>query len=348
MKKMCASSVVSVGTFGMAALCLTIFMSVTAAQAAGRANRILVITASNGTNGNMLLSYNTGGILVGAIPTGGKGGASGNAGGIATDDGLIAAVNFASDSVSLFSRGRKGVLELEEIVPTVSSPVSVALARDHLYVLGAKSVASYRLRHGHHGGPELDGSSDLVLGDGSAAQVGVTGEGLILTEKNNVVEVVDLRRGAVSGETVAVKLPDGSMTPFGLVTSGEDAFVTIAHSDEISVIRDGEILSIVGSGTEHAPCWLTLVGGYVYSANSPSKSISAWKVTRDSLVQAIPVAATTAGSPIDIASSDRGLVAVLDGSSHITQYVVGRKGALIQTAVSETVSGANGLAVVDE
>ena len=53
----------------------------------------------------------------------------------------------------------------------------------------------------------------LVVGDGSAAQVGALANALLITEKSNVVETVGLRGGAVSGPAEAVAIPAGSDTP---------------------------------------------------------------------------------------------------------------------------------------
>ena len=55
-------------------------------------------------------------------------------------------------------------------------------------------------------------------------------------------------------------IPANVDTPFGLVTRSNDAYVTIAHADEISLVRNGQVLTVTASGTQHAPCWLALVG----------------------------------------------------------------------------------------
>src|SRR4051812_7591671 len=68
----------------------------------------LVVTASNAAE-NQLLVYNAMGKLTQTIPTGGQGGVSGNAGGIATEGGMVAVVNFGSQSVSIFERGGNGL-----------------------------------------------------------------------------------------------------------------------------------------------------------------------------------------------------------------------------------------------
>ena len=99
--------------------------------------------------------------------------------------------------------------------------------------------------------------------------------------------------------------------------------------------------------SDHAPCWVALVGRYLYSSNSPSHSISRYVVTGSRIVLDAPVAAMTSGAPTDIGSSGK-IVAVLDGGAqtHLTQFEVGDDGALRQLAVSIVNRGANGVAVI--
>jgi DNA-binding beta-propeller fold protein YncE len=76
--------------------------------------------------------------------TGGRGGVSGNAGGVAADGRLIAVVNFGSQSVSLFDLTHAGLV-LTDVVTTMSPPVSVTFGYGHLYVLGTTSIESHKL-----------------------------------------------------------------------------------------------------------------------------------------------------------------------------------------------------------
>lgn len=346
MKKLIGDGIFGLKVAALAsAFCLTVALASPALEAAN-ASRILVITASNDLEDNQLLAYDIAGDLVQTISTGGKGGATGNAGGIAAANGLIAVVNFSSETFSTFTRDQSGELHLEQVIDTVLSPVSVAFGHGHLYVLGSREIASYRLLAQDQVDTVADGIVGLKLGDGSAAQVGVAGGSLIVTEKNNTVETFALSSGAVVGPAVPVALPENSFTPFGLVTRGDNAYVTIAHSDKVALIKNGVLVAINSSGSEGAPCWLTEVGNFVYSANSPSHSVSAWKATGNNVVQAIAKAGTTEGAPTDIASIN-GLVAVFDTSGHITQFAVGQRGSLAELSKADAPKTANGLVVVD-
>jgi len=330
----------------MKSLCVAAAMLVATAGLAAAEPRTFVVTSSNNPAGNQLLVYDTAGNLIQTAPTGGLGGVAGNAGGIAATRDSIAVVNFQSESVSIFDVTDDGV-QFRETIAALSSPVSVAFGKDHLYVLGTTSVESHRLV-GRDVASTPDGSESLVVGDGSAAQVGVLANALLITEKSNVVETVALRGGAVGGPADAVEIPAGSDTPLGLATRGANGYVTIAHSDEVGLVKNGQLVALTGSGTQHAPCWLALVGAYLYSSNSPSHSISRYVVSGVSVTLDEAVVASTGGAPTDIASSGR-TVAVIDGGgqTHLTQFDVDDAGDLHQRAVSLIVNGANGVAVIE-
>jgi len=309
----------------------------------------LVVTASNAAK-NQLLVYNSGGQLIQTVPTQGQGGVSGNAGGIEAKGALVAVVNFGSQSVSIFERRGNG-FHMKQLVPTVSSPVSVAFGADHLYILGTTHVESHRM-YGAEVNSTPDGVVPLLKADGSSAQVGVVPNQLILTEKSNTIETVSLLPdGAVSGvPTLVQNIPANVNAPFGLVTRGNNAYVTIAHADEISLVRNGEVLTVTGSGTQHAPCWLALVGPFLFSSNSPSMTVSRYAVYGQKIVQDAAVAAQLNGMPTEIASR-KGLVTVIDGNgplSHLAIFSVDEDGNLTLQAAATITGAANGVAIVGD
>jgi hypothetical protein len=208
---------------------LTAALGVAATSALGADRHLddsaLIVTASN-TASNQLMVYDTKGTLLSAIPTEGQGGVSGNAGGIASDRGRLAVVNFGSGSVSLFSYdlGHR-TIRLDQVVQALGSPVSVALAHDHLYILTTTSVESHAFRP--RGVAEsADGAAALLHADGTAAQVGVVDDRLVLTEKSNAIETVRLNAsGAINGTaTLVTNIPANVNAPFGLATRGNDAY----------------------------------------------------------------------------------------------------------------------------
>jgi hypothetical protein len=311
----------------------------------------LVVTASNDTTSNQLMVYNSRGRLIQMVDTHGqKGGVGGNAGGIEAKGNLVAVVNFGSQSVSVFERKNEG-FQMKQSVPAVSRPVSVAFGADHLYILGTTTVESHGM-NGPHVDSSPDGVVSLLSADGSAAQVGVVKNQLIITEKtfmggpNGVIETVNLLPdGTASGvSTLVQNIPANPLAPFGLVTRRDNAYVTIAHSDEITLVRNGKVLTVTGSGTQHAPCWVALVGPFLFSSNSPSKSVSRYAVYGQQIVQDAAIAASLAGNPTDIASG-KGLVAVIDGL-HLSIFSVDEDGNLTLKGTAPISSATNGVAVV--
>src|SRR5579864_4114724 len=155
------------------------FMAGTAAAAAAPDSTALVVTASNAA-ANQLLVFDSQGNLIQTIPTQGQGGAGGNAGGIEAKGKLVAVVNFGSKSVSVFQRD-DNAFHLKQVIPTASSPLSVAFGTDHFYILGTATVESHRM-FGSTISSGADGVVALLKGDGSSAQVGVLPGQLIITE----------------------------------------------------------------------------------------------------------------------------------------------------------------------
>jgi hypothetical protein len=306
-----------------------------------------IVTATNSAT-NQLLVYNPRGELLQTLSTQGKGGVSGNAGGIEAQDNLVAVVNFGSKNVSIFERREEG-FHLTQTVPTASSPVSVAFGHNHLYILGTTTVESHRLFNSYVSS-SLDGVVTLLKADGSAAQVGLLPDHLVISEKSNVIETVDLRAdGDLTGAaTLVADIPSNVNAPFGLVTRGNDAYVTIAHANEISLVRNGAVLTVTSSGTQSAPCWVALDGPFLFSSNSPSMSVSRYAVYGQKIIQDDAVAASFNGNPTDIAAG-QGLVAVVDGNgtvSHLSIFRVDEDGNLTPQITDTLSSGINGVAIM--
>ncbi len=334
-----------------AAAATLLLAGATNASAEGGAHDSLVLTASNATTNEMLVLSTSGAVLK-RIPTQGQGGVAGNAGGIAASHDRVAVVNFGSSNVSIFSRDEGGrYFRLERVIPTLGSPVSVAFGNDHLYVLTTTHVESHRA--GPWGvTPAVDGQAQLLHGDATAAQVGVIRGELILTEKSNAIESVRLSGdGAVVGSAALVAaIPANVNAPFGLATRGDEAYVTIAHADEISLVRNDTVLAVTPSGTQHAPCWVALGGPFLFSANSPSQSVSRYAVYGQKIVQDAAVVAQFTGNPTDITYRD-GLAAVVDASgttSRVSIFKVDQDGNFaVQGVAALGTAATNGVAIVD-
>jgi len=309
-----------------------------------------VVTASNDANNNMLLIYDSNGFLLDTIPTQGKGGVPPHivGGGIAKSDSALAVINYNSQSVSLFKL-QAGHLAFVQLIQTHSKPVSVAFGKDHLYILGTNTIQSHLMNQSSVD-PTPDGAANLLVGDGSAAQVGFMQDQLIISERSNMIELVDLQGGAVTKNIKPVQLPPPpkNKTPVGLATRGTTAYVTIAHSDEVGLVKNGKLETVVSSQSQHAPCWLTLMGPWLFCSNTPSKSISKYSVTEHSLALSELIAVQTQGEPTDI-DAENGILAVLelsDNGTNISQFEVDNQGNLKLLKSNPTSKTANGIAVI--
>lgn len=307
-----------------------------------------VLTSSNDDRSNELLVYLPNGKLVQAISTRGQGGVSGNGGGVITRDNIIAVVNHKSSSVALFEN-RGGEIQLVQVIPTSSEPVSLAFGAQHLYVLGDTTVESH-LIDGNGVREMPDGVVDLLIADGSAAQVGFLEDQLILTEKKGMIAVVNLKNGAVTEQITPVQLPPppGNDTPYGLVTRGRNGYVTIAHSDAIGLVRNGTLITVTPSGDQHAPCWLALMGSWMFSTNSPSRTISRYRVGDNEITLEKQVVAKTEGVPADIDINERNVAVVESnqGNSRLTLFSIDPNGNLVPFNSFQTANNANGVAIL--
>jgi hypothetical protein len=299
--------------------------------------------------------------LVQTLSTHGKGGAAGNARGVKQHDrALVAVVNNGSNTVALFRRNGNA-LRFEKLVTTTSAPVSVDFGNDHLYVAGATTVDSFVLHETSVEG--LDGTTVLALAEGGApaagstAQVGVIdARQLLVTIKTDpdpgTVDIIALDRGRVAGAApIAVAAPQGSLTPFGFTTyPNGSALITLAHSNQDGLFRDGAFTSVVAAG-QAASCWMTRAGKYVFVANTGSRTLSRLVGTGSNVFVDAPIAAPIpTGSPADV-DADSGVLGVIDhgaGQSHLSIFTYNTFGELAATGtpINLGVADANGVAVL--
>jgi hypothetical protein len=322
----------------------------------------LAVTMTNDPASNAIRVYDAGsGALLETLSTHGNGGVGGNAGGIKQYKGeVLAAVNHGSNTVALYRREGTRLM-FEKLVTTTSAPVSVDFGNGHMYVAGATTVDSFMLRQNQVGW--MDGTATLQLAgggvpaEGSTAQVGVvTDRGLLVTLKADpdpgTVDIVALdETGAVAGTVDAVSAPSGTLTPFGFsVYPDGTALITLAHSNQDGLFRDGAFVAVVAAG-QSAPCWTTRVGKYVFTANTGSRTISRVVGTGQNVFIDAAVAATiTAGAPSDI-DADGGVLGVLGrgaGASHLSLFTYNQFGELTPygAPIAIGVPSANGVAIV--
>jgi hypothetical protein len=143
--------------FTLAALCLTSVLA-----AAGQKERsALVITSTNDASGNSVVVFklDTTGTpslaLAETLHTGGKGGASTNAGILQFKDDLGAVANYGSNTVSQLARYDNSIAigKTIHLAPYCVNPDSVALTQEHLFVVGASCAESHAWPSGFADGP---------------------------------------------------------------------------------------------------------------------------------------------------------------------------------------------------
>jgi hypothetical protein len=288
----------------------------------------LLLTETNGTT-NYLAIVNARTRQVTYVPTGGSGGVSGNAGGVAVSGDLAAVVNFGSSNVSIFARHGNS-MEVAHMLTVSSKPVSVAFGNGHLVVLGQTSLESFPMR-GDMVDPNSDGSVTLIKGDGTAGQVVTYNGGVIYSETSGDIGWVKFGVPGLIGPSVPVMLPaaPNNDTPLGMVGRGPNVYVTIAHSDLEALIVNGKITSTAVGPTPfkdssgnltHAPCWNALSGQFLFSSDSPGRQLLRYLVSDTNIFYDKPALATLNGSPTDL-DIHGGLLGVIDGGDGVTSNV---------------------------
>lgn len=319
----------------------------------------LVLTSTNDPSGNRIAVFQleTGGkptlSLVQTVATGGKGGASGNAGILQVEGDLGAVANYGSNSVSQLVRVGDFVYVRRQIplAPGCLKPDSVALAGGQLLVAGATCIESHAWPSG-----AFD-AAPIHLADPSAAQVSVGRTwGAVTMTSGSLLQVGLTRSGALSGAAAPIPLPSmANNTPLGAAFWGDILGFTPAHSPDSFAIVDAQrnVHPIAGptpSFPANAPCWVAKGRGNIwYTANSPGHAISIFFSDGKGGVfyKSVPLP----GAPTDITVSPNGkwlaVIYSASGSGYVSVFAIDRYGDLSPEATSDPigVAGFSGVAI---
>ena len=320
----------------------------------------LIVTSTNNASGNAVEVFKLDAgekpslSLVQTLPTGGLGGASGNAGSVQFREEYGAVTNYGSNTVSqLVRRGDGlGIGETIHLTPDCVRPDSVALAGEHLFVVGANCAESHAWPAGY-----ADGAA-VSLSDASAAQIAVGRSWAAVTFTSGTVLQLPLTHedGALNGTSTPLTLPDeANNTPLGAAFWGNTLGFTPAHSpDSFAVVDEsGTVNPIVGPSPAYpvnAPCWVAKGPGNVwYTGNAPGLAISIFFTDDQGGVfyKSVPLP----GSPTDITvSADKKWLAVIytaGGNGYVGVFSIDAHGDLTQVATSKAVGVAsfNGVAI---
>ena len=335
-----------------------VFLAVVSATAADRERDMFVLTSTNNPSGNEVVVFKLNGALLPLVtmfPTGGNGGASGNAGILQFRDDIGAVANYGSSTVSQLIRD-EGFISIGQTIKLAqgcTNPDSVALAHDHLFVVGANCAESHVWPWGF-----LDGSV-VSVPDTSAGQIAVGRSwGAVTLKSGSVLQLLLSEGGALNGTSTTVTLPSGANdTPLGAAFWGNILGFTPAHSPDSFAIVDSNrnVFPILGpqpSFPSNAPCWVAKGPGSVwYTGNSPGHAVSIFFSDGQggTFYKSVPLP----GVPTDLTvSRDRRWLAVIytaaDGSGgRIALFTIDAYGDLSLAATSSPIGIAsfNGVAI---
>ena len=279
--------------------------------------------------------------LAQTLATGGKGGASTNAGIVQFRRDLGAVANYGSNTVSQLRR-EGDAIAIGSTIPLAAEctkPDSVALTRDHLFVVGANCAESHAWPWGFVDGPVVS------LSDPSAAQIAVGENWAAVTFSSGSLLQLPLtrERGVLNGTSTPIPLPsDADMVPLGEAFWGNVLGFTPAHSpDSFAVVdENGKLNAVVGptpSYPMNAPCWVAKGAGNIwYTGNSPGQAISIF--FSDSQGGVFYKSVPLPGSPTDITvSRDGKWLAVIysaGGNASVAVFSIDGYGDLTQVATS--------------
>jgi hypothetical protein len=330
-----------------------VFLATALAVAGEHGRGAFVLTSTNSATGNdvVVFELNTEGTpslsLADMLPTGGNGGASGNAGILQFKDDLGAVANYGSNTVSQLVRDDNifGVGQTINLAPGCVNPDSVALTGAQLFVVGTNCAESHAWPSG-----KVEGAV-VSLSDPSAAQIAVGWSWAAVTLKGttsgSVLQLPLTHYGALSGASTPITLPSvANNTPLGEAFWGDILGFTPAHSaDSFAIVdKDRNVFPIVGPAPPaptNAPCWVAKGPGSVwYTANSPGMAITIF--FSDGQGGLLYKSIGLPGPPTDITvSSDGKWLAVIysaGGEGYVAVFSVDAYGDLSPTPVATSSS----------
>ena len=336
-----------------------LFVAAASALAADH-NDIFLLTSTNNASGNQVVVFrlNTVGTaslnFVSALPTGGNGGASGNAGAVQFHDSFGAVVNYGSNTFTRLVRDQHSIRVAGTIALAhdCGQPVSVALKEHEAFILGANCAESHSWPAG-----SLNGA--VALSDDSGAQI-VAGQtwAAVTLKSGSVLQLPLSAQGGLAGTSSSVTLPsDANNTPLGAAFWGDILGFNPAHSPDSFALVDqsGDVFPILGpqpAYPSNAPCWLAKGPGSAwYSGNSPGQAISIFFTDGQggTFYKSVPLP----GVPTDVTVSQDGkwlavIYTAADGSgARVAAFSIDRYGDLSLAATSNPtgVAAFNGVAI---
>ena len=333
-----------------------------------------VYVLTNDPTGNQVVTYvpdRTGALhQAGRTDTGGLGtsipGAAvdklASQGGLTADpsDGLLVAVNGGSDTISVFHTSGADLSAPRVVSSGGSTPVSVAVRGDLIYVLDAGGAGSVQGFYAHSLAPIPGSNQSLGLTPGvtpaflhTPGQIGFTPDGrhVVVTTKasGSAIDVFNVTwSGSLAGAPVVN--PSATPVPFGFsFDRNGDLVVTEAATSALTTysVAPTGTLTELGSTTDglKALCWATTNGRFFFGANAGSASVTSYTLGSTGTPAVVATTATDAG-PVDLAASADGTALYVEtgASDLVDSFAIGSDGTLVPTgSVAPELPGHSGL-----
>ena len=323
------------------------------AAAGAQERSTLVLTSTNNAQGNSVAVFElkdgkTPSLkLAQVLATGGKGGASGNAGIVQFKGDLGAVANYGSNTVSQLARRGDAIAvgETIRLAPDCMGPDSVALTGEHLFVVGANCAESHTWPEGYPDG------SPVHLPDNSAAQIAVGRTWAAVTMTSGSVLQLPLTHegGALNGTSNPVTLPDdANNTPLGEAFWGDLLGFDPAHSvDSLALVNaNAQVFPIVGPAPAYpsnAPCWLAKGPLSIwYAGNSPGQAVSIFFTDAEggSFYKSVPLPGVA--TDITVSRDEKWLAVIYTAAdgAHVAVFAIDDHGDLTQMTTSPAIGAA--------
>ncbi len=333
-------------------LAALLFVSALAALAQGQRST-LVITSTNEASGNSVVVFKlgTGGTpslaMTEKFTTGGKGGASTNAGIVQFNGELGAVANYGSNTVSQLTRYGDAIVLARtiQLAPDCENPDSVALSGNHVFVVGSTCAESHAWPQGYVDGPVVS------MPDTSAAQIAVGNTWAAVTlSSGSVLQLPLAQDGALNGSSNTITLPlNANMVPLGEAFWGNVLGFTPAHSpDSFAILDENQNLYPIAGPTPsfpiNAPCWVAKGSGNIwYTGNSPGDAISIF--FSDDQGGVFYKSVGLPGSPTDVTVSPDGswlaVIYTAASNAYVAVFAIDGHGDLSPVATSPAIGVAS-------
>ncbi|KFA87972.1 lactonase family protein [Archangium violaceum] len=340
----------------------------------GTPRQSTVYTVSNDAEGNavaVFIQEEDGTLSAGPrVATGGRGTGSGlgNQGALALseDERFLFVINAGSNDLSSFRVLRSGPKLLGRVPSGGTTPVSLTVHGELLYVLNAGdggNISGFRV--GSDGGltPLPDSIRPLSGAAVTApAQVSFSPDGSLLVVTEKATNLIDTYTVDVNGRAHGpiVQSSEGP-TPFGFAF---DKRGRLFVSEAAAGVPNGSALSsyhVDGAGRlslqdqqpsrQTAACWVVVTrnGRYAYTSNTGSASITGYRIFKSGNLSLLDSDGVTASAPegsvlIDMSlSDDSRYLYVLDSQGAVRAYRVGDGGGLSGLGSVPAPAGSTGL-----